>query len=108
GYRYRVIFIQRNMDEMLASQKKMLVRRGEDPDRISDSEMRDLFNKTVKDLKNNLALRNDISVLYVSYNDIMKNPQPHIDAIDKFMGGWMDKDKMKAVVDARLYRNRAQ
>src|SRR5687768_1736541 len=30
-HRFKVIFMQRNMPEVLASQKKMLVRRGEDP-----------------------------------------------------------------------------
>src|SRR5437899_574640 len=36
GYTYKVIFMRRTMEEILASQRKMLVRRGESPDRVAD------------------------------------------------------------------------
>ena len=42
-HQYRVIFIRRHMDEILASQRKMLLRRGEDPDKMDDAEMALLF-----------------------------------------------------------------
>ena len=48
AYTYRVVFIRREMSEILASQKKMLERRGEPTDRISDEELARLFSKHVQ------------------------------------------------------------
>ena len=45
---YRVIFIRRNIDEILASQRKMLIHRGEDPDKQDDATMKVLFEKHVR------------------------------------------------------------
>jgi len=42
---YKVIFMQRAMNEILASQKKMLERRGNNKDEISDEKMGAFFNK---------------------------------------------------------------
>src|SRR5574342_806932 len=36
GHKYRIVFMQRNMDEILASQREMLLRRGEPTDRVGD------------------------------------------------------------------------
>ena len=41
-YEYKVLFMTRSLREILDSQKKMLINRGEDPDKISDEEMADL------------------------------------------------------------------
>ena len=51
GYEYRVLFMRRNMDEMLASQKKMLVRRGEPTDTVSDAMMAKFFAKHVAEIQ---------------------------------------------------------
>ena len=106
GYDYKIIFITRNMSEMLASQKKMLVRRGMDPDAIPDSEMKALFERSVRYLKKWMESQENIDVLYVNYNEILETPEENINRIHAFMEGRIDKDKMSAVVDARLYRNR--
>jgi hypothetical protein len=46
GYDYRVIFVQRNMAEILASQRKMLTHRGEDANKMDDEKMADLLANT--------------------------------------------------------------
>ena len=43
GYTYKLIFMRRAMPEILASQRKMLVNRGEDPDAINDEDMAAYF-----------------------------------------------------------------
>ena len=48
GYHYRVIFMQRAMPEVLASQRQMLIRRGEDPDKIPDDVIAKLFEKHLR------------------------------------------------------------
>ena len=107
-YQYRIIFIRRNMPEILASQHKMLVRRGEDPDKIDDKEMAELFAKHVSQVEAWLSQQSNMSVLYVHYSEILSDPVPQISQINQFLGGQLDTDQMTAVVDPALYRNRQE
>ena len=107
-YHYKIIFIRRNMPEILASQRKMLVRRGEDPDKIDDVQMAELFTKHVAQVEGWLKEQPNMSVLYVHYSEILIDPQPQIMRINQFLGDTLDTDQMTTVVDPALYRNRQQ
>lgn len=106
GYDYKVVFMHRNLKEMIESQKKMLKRRGEDPDEVSDAELMAMFKKYRKMLKKTIDEHPDMEVIYVSYNQIMQNPKEGIESVDEFFNGELDKKKMLSVVDKDLYRNR--
>jgi len=103
---YRVIFMQRRIEEVLASQKKMLARRGEPTDRVSDQEMARLFAKHVQKVELWLRAQPNFSVLYVDYNRMLADPLPYVRQINQFLGGSLDEQKMAAAVDPKLYRNR--
>jgi len=105
-YQYKVVYIRRNMPEILASQRKMLIRRGEDPDKMDDEQMAALFNKHVAQVEQWLKARPNMSVLYVHYSEILADPQPQIARINEFLGGQLDTLQMGMVVDPNLYRNK--
>lgn len=105
-YEYRLIFMLRNIDEVLASQKQMLVRRGEPTDKVSDEKLKALFQEHLSKVEAWLAGRSNFKVLYVSYNDILKNPQENIERIHRFTGGILNTGSMREAVDAGLYRQR--
>lgn len=105
-YEYKVIFMRRNMDEILASQKKMLVNRGEDPNKVSDEEIKDLFEKHLASVINWLENQGNVEVLYIHYSETLSNPQPQAEMINAFLGGSLDVEAMTGVVDPTLYRNR--
>ena len=106
-YHYKVIFMNRNLQEVLASQRKMLLRRGEDPDRIDEEEMARLFTKHLRQVKKWLAQQPHMEVLEVDYNRMLQDPAPYVREINRFLGGWLDESAMIRVVDPSLYRNRA-
>ncbi len=106
GEQYRVVFVRRNMAEILASQRKMLIRRGEDPDKMDDEQMAMLFEKHLKQVDEWLKSQLNFRVLYVHYSDILAAPQPHINELNRFLGGNLDTAAMVAAVDPGLYRNR--
>jgi len=108
GYRYQVIFQERALPEILASQKKMLVNRGQDPDKIADQELSLLYMKHLTRVKKHLAENACFDVYYVSYNEMVANPMPLIAPINEFLGGRLDVSKMATVVDPSLYRQRKQ
>ncbi len=106
-YQYRVIFIRRNMDEILASQRKMLVRRGEDPDKMDDVAMAQLFEKHLRQVEGWLAEQPNMQVLYVHYSEALADPISKAQQINNFLGGALQLENMVSVVDPDLYRNRA-
>jgi hypothetical protein len=107
GHLYRIIFMQRKMEEVLASQHEMLIRRGQSTDRISDEKMGALFHKHVEKVKSWIAERPDMEVLYVHYGDVLEEPARQAERVNRFLGSILDVDKMASVVDQGLYRKRA-
>ena len=106
-YHYKVIFMNRNMQEVLASQRKMLIRRGEDPNKVSEEELARLFQKHLRKVKNWLRGQPNMEVLEIDYNAMIANPLPYVQRINAFLGGWLNEEAMIQVVDPTLYRNRA-
>jgi hypothetical protein len=106
-YSYRVIFMERQMDEVLASQRKMLARRGEPTDRVDDQEMARLFAKHLEKVRAWLAEQRNFAVLYVDYSQMMADPTPYVRQVNQFLGNTLDESAMGRAIDPALYRNRA-
>ncbi len=106
GEQYRVVFVRRNMPEILASQRKMLIRRGEDPDKMDNAQMAMLFEKHLKQIDEWLKAQPNFRVLYVHYSDVLADPRPQIATINEFLGGNLNTQAMAEAVDPGLYRNR--
>lgn len=104
---YRVIFMHRRMDEVLASQRKMLARRGEPVDAVADEQMAALFAKHVAKVQAWLRSRPNFTLLDVDYNAMLLDPAPHVAAVNHFLDDRLDAQAMLAVVNPDLYRNRA-
>jgi hypothetical protein len=105
-HRYKVVFMERNIDEMLASQNQMLVRRGEPTDAVGDDEMRLLFRRHLRQMREWLEEQSNFNVLYVSYNDTLERPRENAEKINDFLGGTLDVNQMVSVVDKGLHRQR--
>jgi hypothetical protein len=103
GNKYKVVFMKRNMQEMLASQKKMLERKGQPA--AEEAQMSRVYEKHLREIEEWLAKQDNIEVLYVSYNEVLQNARPFAEKISEFLGG-LDTKKMVGVVDAALYRQR--
>ncbi len=106
-YDYKVIFLRRSLPEVLASQQKMLDRRGEPPGETSDADMADLFTAHLTKVETQLASRANCEVLYVEHRRAVSEPAVVAGQIGQFLGGGLDVEAMAAAVDTALYRNRA-
>ncbi len=103
---YQVIFLRRHMSEILASQRKMLIHRGEDPDKMDDTQMAALFERHVQQVEQWLAKQPNMEVLYIHYSDVMADPLAAANTISRFLGRDMDVQAMAQTADPNLYRNR--
>jgi hypothetical protein len=105
-HHYKVIFMERAIQEILASQQKMLARRDEKSG-ISDAEMQAQFEQHLAAIKYWLARQPNIEVIYVEYNQMIADPREDSARIAEFLGVSVDVEKMCSVPNERLYRNRA-
>ncbi len=107
AYTYKILFMRRAMVEVLASQRQMLIRRGEDPDGIDDQAMAELFDKHVAQVVAWMEQQPNVSYLDVDYNAVLTDPAPAVRAIQGFLDRALDLEAMAAAVDPRLHRQRA-
>lgn len=104
---YRVVFMIRHMDEILASQKEMLKRRGTLNDKgPGDADMRKFFQSHLDKVRAWLAAQPNFKVLYVDYNAIMNGEEKGIVDVCEFLGPVVNIELMKKAIDSGLYRNR--
>ena len=102
---YRVIFMRRHLDEVIASQNKMLDRRGEES--ITDGGiMAEAYRNHLASVKILVRKRPNFEMLEFRYDEAVKNPRQAAQAVNTFLGGALNEAAMQAVVDGELYRNR--
>ncbi len=106
SHRYQVVFMRRDIDEVLASQRKMLERRGEPLDRISDARMAELFHKHLERVGAWLDRQPNFDVAYVSYNKVLESPREQAETLNHLFAQDLDVAAMAEVVDPALYRQR--
>jgi hypothetical protein len=104
--KFKVIFMQRAMKEVLSSQKKMLGRLGREDDNVEDEKMKKIYQEHLKQVNAWIAKQPNIEVLYVNYNTMLENPLESLQKVNEFLGGGMDMNVMAGVVDKELYRER--
>jgi len=105
-YQYKILFMERKIEEVLASQRKMMERRGEASDDISDEEMAAIFEKHLREIAHWLRKQKNIETLYVNYNETLKDPKATASEVTKFLDLDLNIDKMVETVDPSLYRQR--
>jgi hypothetical protein len=105
-YEYRVVWMHRDLREVLASQNKMLQRRGEAGGAASDDEMHGIYEAHLKKVAALLARRPCFETLDVHYADVLADPAGQARRIHRFLGGTLDAARMAEAVSPDLYRNR--
>jgi len=99
---YKIIYSQRNIEEILDSMEKMAKIQDESRDdtRIVFTKLNDMIMKRIDE-------REDIDVLFVNYNEIVADPAENVKKIYDFLDSAdYDLEKMIAAVDRSLYRKR--
>jgi hypothetical protein len=105
-YQYKIIFMRRNMDEVLSSQRQMLIRDGYQGGNIPDEKLAALFENHLKIMESWLEQQPNMSTLYISYNQILRDPETEVNRINLFLGGKLDMEAMLQGIDQDLYRER--
>ncbi len=107
GTRCRVIFLRRQMGEILASQRKMLERRGEARGaEADDGEMAQIFESHLRDVLGWVREREGLELMEVWYGDVLGETERVAGEMAVFLERELDMQAMANVVDGGLHRNR--
>ena len=102
--RYRIIFMQRDLDEMLLSQEKMLKRL--ERRAAPREEMKQSYTLHLERLHEWLRRQEHVEVLHASYNRLVEHPARESQRVSQFLDGKLHVERMVRAVDPSLYRNR--
>lgn len=108
GFKFRAIFMRRALPEILASQRKMLIARGKDPDKISDEEMTRLYEKHIGEIYHWARSQSDLTFIDVNFNSLMASPIPQLESLNSFLDNSLQIEAMAKIIDTQLYRQRHQ
>ena len=103
---YRVVFMQRHLEEVVASQDVMLERLGKESGELTKGQLIRAFEAQIAKVDKYLAEHPNFKMLYVDYNEAIKEPGPLVQRVNEFLGGGLDTQAMLGVVDPSLYRQR--
>jgi hypothetical protein len=102
---YKIIFMERDLDEILISQEKMLTRMGKSG-RVNNVLLKNAFSRQLKEIKAWLENTPYIETLYLDYAETVEKPLETMEKIDCFLGFNLNLSAMAAVVDRGLYREK--
>jgi hypothetical protein len=106
AYHYQVVFSNRKLEEVLASQNKMRIRRGDSAE-SDDATLMRLYERHLRSIKAWMAAQANFRFLEVDYAGILERPAEQAERISDFLGIRLDIARMSNAVDGELYRNRA-
>lgn len=104
SFRYRVIFMRRPLEEVLASQRTMLERAGKKAG--DDALLAKAYRSQVEQAEQWLAAQPAFAVLYLEHRALFENPQPTVAKVNDFLGDGLDLAAMRGTIDPALYRQR--
>ncbi len=102
---YKIIFMRRDLGEVIASQNKMIKHRGEKDD-SDDKMMIDAYMNHLAAVRIMVRKRPNFEMVEIRYDTTVQDPKEAARQVNVFLGGKLDEAAMGQMVDADLYRNK--
>ncbi len=102
---YDIVFMRRDLGEVLASQNKMLQHRSES-DASDDEAMAEAYRHHLAAVRIMGRQKRNWRMIEVRYDEAIGDPSSVAKAVNAFLGGALDEGRMVEAVDETLYRNR--
>lgn len=103
---YRVLFMLRNLEEVIRSQRVMLMQQGRPAAALDDRALAVVFENQLATVREWLAQRTNFCLCYLNYSEVIARPMAAAEEINRFLGGNLRVADMAAVVIPTLYRQR--
>jgi len=107
GREYRIIFMQRPLAEVVASQAEMIRRRGTSGPALTPAALIAGLGAHLNQVNAWLRDKANLSVHRVEHHDVLRKPLRISESIQQFLGCSLDVAAMSRQIDTSLYRQRA-
>ncbi len=107
-HEYKIIFMRRPLEEVVASQDRMLERLGKQVAPAAKASVIAAFERHLRDVHSWLAKQPNMGVLYLAYTDVVEAPQKASCEVVDFLGRVLDLEAMSRQVEQSLYRERSR
>jgi hypothetical protein len=105
---YKVIFLRRDLEEVLASQNKMIERLGTEDSTAEEEAMKEAYRNDIVRTRLLCKNRSNFELIEVNYKSTIEDPAATARSVNAFVGGHLDETAMREAVDGSLYRNRGK
>jgi len=102
---FSVVFMRRDLREILSSQKAMIERRGSTGAEISDEQLMEKFATHLASVEKWLLGRKNVRFQYIEYGDVVRDPLRQAKLVRRFLGFELDVGSMARAVDHSLHRH---
>lgn len=106
-YRYKIIFMERDLMEVISSQQKMLQRIGKTNTDTLPLGLLQEYENTLTEVKHWAEQHPLVDILFVSHREVIQAPLLASVKVNEFLGNQYDPELMCSAVDAKLYRERS-
>jgi hypothetical protein len=103
---YRIIFMERNLEEVIASQRAMLKKQGRTSAAANDAVLAGIFEKQLVCVRAWLTQHPNFQVLYIEHSQVIAHPLASAEKINEYLGGNLRVANMAESVKPDLYRQR--
>ena len=83
---YHVIFMERDLNEVISSQKAMLTRQGRSGAQLAEQKLSETYRGQLARVQRQLARRPDTRTLRINYGELLENPATHAEQLARFLG----------------------
>lgn len=104
---YHVIFMERNLGEVIASQRAMLERQGRRGAELDAQKLAETYITQLTRLQKQLAARPELRVLPVNYNQLLAEPVSVLPQLAEFLGAPFDAVRAAAAIRPDLRRQKS-
>ena len=103
---YKIIYIIRDLDEIILSQERMLSEKNIKDDTINSNELKKLFFKDLRQTRNWVNKELHCDYLEIFHSKLLANPEPEIERLKSFFKIDANKTSVLKVIDNKLYRSK--
>lgn len=108
-YRYKVVFMERDIHEVIQSQQRMLIRDGKKTKTDTlPLHLVQQYQRTIQQVKTWADKHANVEIHFVDYAAVVDQAFPQAIALNSFLDKGLHAEQMVACVDARLYRERLE
>jgi len=106
GFEYEIIFMNRDLDEVIESQNKMLRALGKPIGKLETPRLKHYFETHLKEIHRWLNRQPNIRYIDVDYRELLRSPMLVLKKTETFLGIHLATQSAIEVIDPNLYRTK--